>query len=137
MRAQHLTIANFRNHTHTEIQDFAEGINVISGPNGAGKTSILEALSVAALTKSFTDALDNTLVQTGANNFSIDAVFNSDLGVSLKCRVEYSIGPPARKSIFVNNDRLRRASDLIGRVPVVALSPDDKVITGGAPEQRR
>src|SRR5205085_9590605 len=63
--------------------------------------------------------------------------FISDLGVTLHSDIEYSIGPPAKKSIHVNNDRLRRASDLIGRVPVVALSPDDKVITGGAPEQRR
>ncbi|MDP4219270.1 MAG: DNA replication and repair protein RecF [Bacteroidota bacterium] len=137
MRARSLILTNFRNHLRTEIADFTPGINVISGQNGAGKTSILEALSVAALTKSFTEAADNTLVQTGAENFSLDAQFLSDLGVGLRSKVEYHLGPPARKSIHVNNDKLRRASDLIGRIPIVALTPDDKVITGGSPEERR
>lgn len=137
MRAQNLTISNFRNHSSTSITDFASGINVISGQNGEGKTSILEALSVSALTKSFTNAADNTLVQTGSEYFSLDAQFTSDLGVGLHSQVEYHTGPPAKKSIYVNNDRLRRASDLIGRIPIVALTPDDKVITGGAPEERR
>jgi DNA replication and repair protein RecF len=135
--AKQLTLSNFRNHSTTRIEDFASGINVISGQNGAGKTSILEALSVCALTKSFTDAADNTLVQTGAEKFSLDGQFISDLGVGLHSQVEYHIGPPVKKSIHVNNDRLRRASDLIGRIPVVALTPDDKVITGGSPEERR
>ncbi len=137
MRAHSLTIKKFRNHSESRISDFANGINVISGHNGAGKTSILEALSVAALTKSFTDAPDNTLVQTGADNFSVDATFISDLGVSLRCQTDFNIGPPAKKSIFINNDRLRRASDLIGRIPIVTLTPDDKVITSGSPEERR
>ncbi len=137
MRAQNLTLSNFRNHSTTKIEGFASGINVISGQNGAGKTSILEALSVNALTKSFTDAADNTLVQTSSGKFSLDAQFISDLGVGLYTQIEYYTGPPAKKSIYVNNDRLRRASDLIGRIPVVALTPDDKVITGGSPEQRR
>jgi DNA replication and repair protein RecF len=137
MRAQSLAISYFRNHSHTEITDLASGINVISGQNGAGKTSILEALSVSALTKSFTDAPDNTLVQTGAQIFSINAEFISDLGVRLHSETECALGPPVKKSIYVNNDRLRKASDLIGRIPIVALTPDDKVITAGAPEERR
>lgn len=137
MRAQNLTISNFRNHSTTSISGFASGINVISGPNGAGKTSILEAISAAALTKSFTDAADNTLVRTGADNYTIDTEFISDLRVGLHCQVEYCPGPPVKKTIFVNNDRLRRSSDLIGQVPIVALTPDDKVITGGSPEERR
>ena len=137
MRAQNLTISNFRNHSITSVSGFASGINVISGQNGAGKTTILEALSVNSLTKSFTEAPDNTLVQTGAEKFLIDAQFISDLGVGLHTQIEYSTGPPAKKSIYVNNGRLRRSSDLIGRIPIVALTPDDKVITGGSPEQRR
>jgi DNA replication and repair protein RecF len=137
MHVQSLAIKNFRNHSNTLIFEFAGGINVISGKNGAGKTSILESLSIAALTKSFTNAPDNTLLQTGAQSFSVDAQFISDLGVNLHCQVEYQLGPPVKKNIHVNNDRLRRSSDLIGRVPVVALTPDDKVITSGSAEERR
>ena len=99
MRAQSLAISNFRNHSSTSINDFASGINVISGQNGAGKTSILEALSVSALTKSFTDAPDNTLVQTGSDNFSIISEFISDLGVALHTETGCAIGPPIKKRL--------------------------------------
>lgn len=137
MLAYSSILSDFRNHSHSEITGFAKGVNVISGPNGAGKTSILEALSVAALTKSFSGATDNTFVQTGSAGFTIDTKFGSDLGVTLNSQVEYTLGPPARKNIFVNNDRLRKAGDLVGRIPIVALSPGDNVITGGSPEDRR
>ncbi|MEI8134870.1 MAG: DNA replication and repair protein RecF [bacterium] len=137
MQAQRLAITHFRNHFRTEISDLGSGINVLSGANGAGKTSILEALSVAAITKSFTDAPDATLIQTGSDRYSIDSDFISDLGVKLHSEIDCAIGPPLKKNIYINNDRLRRASDLIGRIPIVSLTPDDKVITSGSPDERR
>jgi DNA replication and repair protein RecF len=42
-----------------------------------------------------------------------------------------------KKTLMFNNDRLRAASDLIGRAPVVVLTPDDKIITSGPPAERR
>jgi DNA replication and repair protein RecF len=137
MTSHLLIVNNFRNHSHSEIRGFARGINVISGANGAGKTSILEALSVAALTKSFTSSPDLSLIRTGEESYSIASEFISDLGVGLHIRVEYQLGPPAKKTIHLNNDRLRSSSDLVGRIPIVALTPDDKVITSGSPEERR
>ncbi len=137
MRCTNLHIDSLRNHHHTRIDDLAEGFNIFIGSNGAGKTTIIEALSVAALTKSFTSAPDAVLVLDGSNSYSIDARFLSSNAVPLHVRIEYKAGPPARKTIVVNNDKLRRSSDLIGRIPIVALSPDDKIITGGSPEERR
>ncbi|MBS1903733.1 MAG: DNA replication and repair protein RecF [Bacteroidetes bacterium] len=137
MRCDSLHITSFRNHRDTLLEAFGAKFNIINGPNGAGKTSVIESLSVAALTKSFTNAADAVLVQTGASMYSIDARFTSDNGVPLGVQVEYTAGPPARKTILVNSDKLRRSSDLIGRIPVVALTPDDKIITSGSPDDRR
>jgi DNA replication and repair protein RecF len=42
-----------------------------------------------------------------------------------------------KKSIHANSERMRTSSDLVGRAPVVVLSPDEKIITGGGPAERR
>jgi DNA replication and repair protein RecF len=42
-----------------------------------------------------------------------------------------------KKAIFANSERMRTSSDLVGRAPVVVLSPDEKIITGGGPAERR
>jgi DNA replication and repair protein RecF len=137
LRCQRLHLNTFRNHNSTAIGQFAPKINVFSGPNGAGKTSILEALSVLSLTKSFTSSDDRSLVHTGSTSFNLQATFLSELDVELHVRIEYQTGPPAKKSIVVNNDRLRSSSELIGRMPIVSLTPDDKAITSGPPDERR
>ena len=137
MRCTDIHITSVRNHHLTEIHGFSPGFNIFTGPNGAGKTTVIETLSVAALTKSFTGATDAVLLTTGASSYTIDARFLSDNKVPLHCRVEYAIGPPSKRSIALNNDNLRRANDLIGRIPIVALTPDDKIITSGSPEERR
>ncbi len=107
------------------------------GPNGAGKTSVLEALSLATLTKSFSTGADVALVTEGSAGLQIESQFYSDLGVPTRVVVELQVGPPMKKTLMMNNDRLRAASDLIGRAPVVVLTPDDKIITSGPPSERR
>ncbi|HSG81055.1 MAG TPA: SMC family ATPase [Gemmatimonadota bacterium] len=56
MRLLSLTLTNFRQHAHTEL-DFRPGLTGIIGPNGAGKTTILEAIAWAVYG---TDALRGT-----------------------------------------------------------------------------
>jgi DNA replication and repair protein RecF len=125
LQCQQLRLHHFRNHRSTTLEQFAPKVNVITGPNGAGKTSILEALSVVALTKSFTGADDKSLVLTGETDFNLEASFISELNVELHITTEYKLGPPAKKVITLNNDRLRSAAELIGRIPIVSLTPDD------------
>jgi DNA replication and repair protein RecF len=137
LRCQRLLLSRFRNHDATAIEGFAPKINILTGPNGAGKTSVLEALSVLALTKSFTGADDRSLVRTGHASFDLAATFVSALNVELHVRIEYKLGPPAKRSIVINNDRLRSSAELIGRIPIVSLTPDDKAITSGPPDERR
>lgn len=137
MLARTLTLTNFRNHLSTTISGFASGVNIIAGPNGAGKTTILEALSVAALSKSFTGSADSSLMRTTGTSYNVKSGFESSLGVGLHVSIEYVLGPPAKKTIHLNNDRLRSSSQLVGNIPIVALTPDDKVITGGSPDERR
>ena len=57
-----ISISQFRNHRQ-KIIDFGKGLTVIWGENGSGKTSIMEAIHVLALGKSFrTPGLKNIIM---------------------------------------------------------------------------
>ena len=137
MRAASIALTNLRNHGATSLHELSERINVLAGPNGAGKTSVLEALSLTTVTKSFTTHTDAVLVRKGQSRLEAQTDFLSDLDVPMGVRVTVDLGPPLRKSIFVNSERLRSAAELVGRAPVVVLTPDDKSITSGGPGDRR
>jgi DNA replication and repair protein RecF len=137
VRVQSLSLRNFRNHVETSIGGLAPQINVLAGPNGAGKTSILEALSLLTVTKSFTTYSDSVLIGNSAIELTADASFTTDLGVPHRVSVTIERGPPIRKTIMSNSERLRTSADLIGRAPVVVLTPEEKIITGGPPATRR
>ncbi|HEX5315140.1 MAG TPA: DNA replication/repair protein RecF [Candidatus Kapabacteria bacterium] len=137
MRAESIPLRNFRNHTETFVRELAPKINILIGPNGAGKTSVLEALSLATLTKSFTTYSDAVLIRRGEGKLEVEAQFVSDLGIPHKVSIAIEAGPPLKKSIFANSERIRSSADLVGLAPVVVLTPDEKVITGGGPGERR
>jgi DNA replication and repair protein RecF len=137
VRAESLSLTNVRNHASKAIASLAPGINVFAGPNGVGKTSILEALALTTLTKSFVTHSDALLVRDGERKLEAETHFTTDLGVPYHVDVSIDLGPPLRKTMKANSERVRSASDLIGRAPVVVLTPDEKIITSGPPSERR
>ena len=64
MRLHRLYLRNVRNHVSTELLA-ADRVNLITGMNGRGKTSILEAISLCTLTRSFDAANDSALLRRG------------------------------------------------------------------------
>ena len=137
MRAHSIRLRNFRNHADTTISELSPHINVLIGPNGAGKTSVLEALSLATVTNSFTTHSDAVLIRSGEDSLEVATHFFSDLEVPHHVAVVVAAGPPVRKTIVANSERLRSFVELVGRVPLVVLTPDEKVITNGPPAERR
>ncbi|HEY3873929.1 MAG TPA: DNA replication and repair protein RecF [Candidatus Kapabacteria bacterium] len=137
MRAESIHLKNVRNHADTVVDALAPKINVLIGENGAGKTSILEALSLTTIAKSFAAQSDAVLLRQGEQTLSVDARFVSDLGVGHHVAVEIETVPRLKKTIYANSERLRAFADLVGRAPVVVLTPDEKIITGGPPAERR
>ncbi len=137
MRASSIHLRNFRNHADTFVRDLAPKINVLVGPNGAGKTSILEAISLATLTKSFSSQSDAVLIRQGDVLLEVEARSVSDLGVGHHVSIQIESGLRLKKTIVANSERIRTYADLIGRAPVVVLTPDEKIITGGPPSERR
>lgn len=134
MRLTSLTVENIRNHTHSHIE-FSSGVNVLCGMNGHGKTSLLEAVSLCALSQSFVACPDVALLRRGAESATSAVAAHTDLQTPYKVGVK--IGLHERKQISSSLGKRLTPQDIIGEMPIVVLSPDFKAITAGSPEDRR
>ncbi len=134
LRLRRLSLTQFRAHTDSQLEA-APGVNLLVGPNGAGKTNVLEALAYLCLGKSFLGASDSNVVQRGAGHFVVEGEFGGETRPDLKIRV--ALVPGEGKRAFVNGAPLDRLTELVGLVPVVILSPDDRDLTAGGPSERR
>lgn len=134
MQITRVELTNFRNHLQTGV-DWGSHLNVISGPNGAGKTNLIDAIHYLCMSRSFVSNSDTYVVHHDESFFSIIGYFQGNLRSDFKVTCSYSRGEG--KKIFVNDSPLDRLSDLIGMVPVVVLSPEDKKLTSEGPSERR
>lgn len=134
MRNTETELLNFRNHVNTKVE-WAPHLNVITGPNGSGKTSLIDAIHYLCMSRSFVSNTDMYVVNQDESYFMIKGHFEGQIRSEFDVSCSYSRGDG--KKIFVNDSPLERLSDLIGMVPVVTLTPDDKKLTLEGPAERR
>lgn len=129
-----VSLTHVRNHGHTELT-CAHDVNVLTGPNGSGKTSVLEAISLCAIAKSFVPVPDQALIRHGHDDCTstVEAMRDRDVPY----RVTVSLRHGVRKRIATAHGSGLTPRDIIGEMPIVALSPDHKSITFGGPAERR
>ena len=135
MMLSRIRLRNFRNHDATAI-DLAGGINAFLGDNGQGKTNILEAVSYLSLTKSFYAAGDAEVIGAGKEAFDVEGVLVSDAGIEQRAAVACCRTPP-EKRFLLNGAPPETLASVIGRFPLVVLSPENGAITFGGPMERR
>lgn len=129
-----LSLKNFRNHQHTEAT-WGEQVNIITGPNGAGKTNLLDAIHYLCMSRSFTSSSDQYVVHQDSSTFRIQGIFKGNIRSTFEVACTYERGEG--KKIWVNDSPLDRHTELIGLVPVVLVSPEDKKLTSEGPVERR
>ncbi len=78
---------------------------------------------------------DATVLQRGAPFFTIEGTFRGEDRPDVALRLAFV--PGEGKRAFANGAPLERLTALVGRVPVVILSPDDRDLTAGGPVERR
>lgn len=135
MFLQNIRLKNFRNHCDSYLE-FGEKANVILGDNGEGKTNLLEAISYISLTKSFYASGDAVVVLIGSEIFEIEANILTDNKISNKVHIGYN-EKTGEKVYNLNKKRMEPFSSIIGKFPLVFLSPDNSSITFGGPSERR
>ena len=128
-----INLKNFRSHKNTNIK-FSDKLNYIVGGNGQGKTSILESIYFLCTTKGYNSKTDIEVTRFNEKEFEIKGSFK-DLTED-DIRIYFSL-EENRKYYFQNGKLINRLSDVIGKFPVVILTPADHAITQGSPGDRR
>lgn len=133
MILNNIELTNFRLHINT-VLNFSDKLNYIVGGNGQGKTTILEAIYYLCTTKNLNQSPDSEAITFNESFLGLTGKFK-DLTED-KCRLVYS-ADNNKKTFFVNEKQVHRASSVIGKFPVVTLTQSDHSITFGSPGDRR
>ncbi len=144
-----LRLTNFRNLTHLDLA-LSPGVTVYYGPNAQGKTTLLEAVYLLCIARSFRAENEREVVSFQAANAGEQALVDGTIekdGQRLRVIVGYQptqrssqddngLAYNVRKEIRVN--RLKRtAGELIGQVNAVLFSAADIELVQGPPSGRR
>lgn len=109
-------------------------LNVIVGDNGHGKTSLLEAIYLAATTKSFRAEKLFTLVKEGAESASV-VVHANEGGARREQRVTLA---ERSRTARLDGKPAKTLAAYATRTPIVAFAPTDlDLVAGGASGRRR
>lgn len=132
MKVEHLELENFRNYKKISL-DFSDGLNYFVGKNAAGKTNLIESIYVLSIGKSFKAQSNVELINKDAKFCSICGTVKSN-GKSKKIKVELI---PDGKKIRINNDLIKKSSELISALNVLLFVPNDVSVLRDAPKVRR
>lgn len=133
MRLRSAILQDYRNIPQAQIA--LEGMRVfLLGPNGQGKTNLMEALGLLTALRSFRSPDAGVLIAKGRREAAIAAeVEHEQLG---ETRVRIHLRSQG-KEVWVDQERVSRLADFIGRFPTVVFSSQDQQLIRGAPSLRR
>ena len=116
-----LVIQNLRSINKLNMT-FEPGINLIYGENGKGKTSILEAIYILSISRSFRSHFLRSIITEGESNIKIIGKIKDKTNSNLKIEY-YKLNN--NKRIKINEKKINNLSELLGVFPVTVLSPED------------
>lgn len=128
-----IELADYRNY-ETLTLSFDSGTNILYGDNAQGKTNILEAIYVAATTKSHKGSKDKDIVHFEKEEAHIRTCLEKE---GVETRVDMHLRKSKSKGIAIDGQKIRKAADLLGLCNVVFFSPEDLGIIKNGPGERR
>ncbi|MCR4792206.1 MAG: DNA replication/repair protein RecF [Lachnospiraceae bacterium] len=128
-----IELTDYRNYDHLELS-FDRGTNIFYGDNAQGKTNILEAIYIAATTKSHKGSRDSEIIRFGQEEAHIRTVVETD---GIPTRVDMHLRSSKTKGIAIDGTRIKKAAELMGLCKVVFFSPEDLNIVKNGPSYRR
>lgn len=125
--------SNFRNLSSFDLE-FAPGKNLFLGLNGSGKTNLLEAIHYLCIGRSMRSvAEDEQMIGFTREWFRLEGVAQTTEG-EINVEAAYN---KEEKRLKINGELQQKLSELIGRMPVISLSPEDDDLCKSGPGVRR
>lgn len=128
-----IELADYRNY-ETLVLPLCSGTNILYGDNAQGKTNILEAIYMAATTKSHKGSKDREIIRFGMEEAHIRTYLEKD---GVQSKVDMHLRKAKSKGIAVDGQKIKKAADLLGLCNVVFFSPEDLGIIKNGPSERR
>ncbi len=128
-----LELQDYRNYNSLNIT-FDKGTNILYGDNAQGKTNILEAIYLAATTKSHKGSKDKDIVNFNKDEAHIRTYLEKE---GIETRVDMHLRKSKSKGIAIDGQKIKKAADLMGLCNVVFFSPEDLSIIKEGPAERR
>lgn len=135
MNLNKLSIRNFRNYEHLELE-LDPGVNLIVGDNAQGKTNLLEAVSYLGTGKSFRAQKTAEMIRFGGEFAEIQgSVFAQEREQTLRWLLFSGSRP---RQLYRNGAKKKTAGEMAGVLPTVLFCPEDlMVLKSGAAQRRR
>jgi DNA replication and repair protein RecF len=129
-----LQVQNIRNLQDVALQDLRR-VNVFFGRNGSGKTSVLEAIHLLGMARSFRGSIKSLVThgQVSCTVFGKVASPASPAGLSLGVQRETS----GDSRIKVAGRAVRTVAELVEHLPLQVINADSFDLLTGAPGARR
>lgn len=133
MYIKSLELQDYRNYEQLNIA-FDPGINILYGDNAQGKTNILEAVFLAATTKSHRGSKDSEIIRFSKEESHIRSFIQKD---EVTHRIDMHLKKNRSKGAAIDGITIRRSSELFGLCNIIFFSPEDLGIIKNGPSQRR
>lgn len=134
MTLKRLFIQNLRNLEGADIAPSLQ-VNLIYGENGSGKTSILEAINLLALGRSFRSHKHKPLIRYQQQAFTVFGKVYTDDHSEVPIGITRAMDGEA--SFKANGVLVPSAADLAAYLPVQVINSDTFLLLEGSPKVRR
>ncbi len=133
MHLRQLDMIHFKSHAEKHWT-FNEKVTAFTGLNGIGKTNTLDAIYYLCMSKSYFGQSDLQLIQFNEAFFTLQAHWElKEERLKIRCAM-----PLEGKKIWTENAKpIERITDLVGRFPVVMITPYDVSLILEGSEVRR
>ena len=131
MWVKKIKIINFRNYKNEEI-NLEKNINIFFGDNAQGKTNIIEAIFLGGFGKSFRTNKDKEMINTEKEEATVEIEYEK---IDREGKIKINLGN--KKSVYINDIKIKKLSELLGKINIVIFNPDDINILKGVPQNRR
>ena len=136
MYLRKLSVISFKNIAQAEL-GFTPGVNCLVGDNGAGKTNLLDAIHYLSMSKSALGMTDTQSLAHGAEFFVLEGDYGDAGDAGASERILCTFKPQTGKKLRRGEKEYPRASEHIGLIPIVIVTPSDSVLVSDEAEQRR
>jgi len=128
-----LEVRHLRNLTSVSLSP-AAGLNILEGQNASGKTSLLEAIHLLGLARSFRTLKTTNIVQHGEPSLTLFAELNAD---GQRHRLGLQRFRDNRILMRLDGKNIEKRAELANLLPFLLITPDSVSLLTGSPRERR